>query len=65
VIRVSWLLGITDDSVPQDYFNAYGRTPGPITTDFDCCGKYHSDRLKSRGRGVWVPAFAGTTSYNT
>ena len=36
------------------------RTRGPITTGPDCC-EANSDRAPTRSRGVWVPAFAGTT----
>src|SRR5258708_34218014 len=35
-----------------------GAEPGSITTDVDSCGRSNFQRPKSRGRGVWVPAFA-------
>jgi hypothetical protein len=38
------------------------RTQGPITTGVYCCAKAVEQRLHKTRRGVWVPAFAGTTS---
>jgi hypothetical protein len=33
------------------------RKQEPIATDANCHSKTNGYRLKSRGRGVWVPAF--------
>src|SRR5947199_1420500 len=38
------------------------RTQGPITTGRCCCEKSSTSILQNNRRGVWVPAFAGTTS---
>src|SRR5437764_3485252 len=39
------------------------RKQGPIATGgYNCKGSCHNRCLKSRRHGVWVPAFAGTTS---
>src|SRR3954454_17000706 len=37
------------------------RDPGPIATALSCCAKVIEQRLSNDRRGVWVPAFAGTT----
>ena len=40
------------------------RTQGPITTGCNCfCGAVVVCLLFNNSRGVWVPAFAGTTTY--
>ena len=38
------------------------RDPGPITTSLSGCAKVIEQRLSNERHGVWVPAFAGTTS---
>src|ERR1700712_1252162 len=37
------------------------RGPGPIATGSSCLKKVFTVALQNEGRGVWVPAFAGTT----
>jgi hypothetical protein len=37
------------------------RRPGPTTTDINCTKAINSGALQ-KGRGVWVPAFAETTT---
>src|SRR5947207_8008650 len=37
------------------------RTQGPITTGCRCCARSSTSILQNDRRGVWVPAFAGTT----
>ena len=46
---------------PQECVHALVRKQGPIATGFRCWGRCLPPVLKPRGRGVWVPAFAGTT----
>ena len=37
------------------------RKPGPITTGVGCFATAVEQSFTTRGHGVWVPAFAGTT----
>src|SRR5918997_6484083 len=37
------------------------RTQGPITTGRCCCARSSTSIFQNGRRGVWVPAFAGTT----
>src|SRR6266849_5465776 len=45
-----------------DLISSSRRTPGPITTIIDCCKRQLPIALRI-SRGVWVPAFAGTTMW--
>jgi hypothetical protein len=41
---------------------SFRRTPGPIATGHGIVRKSSNSILSTMGRGVWVPAFAGTTT---